>query len=172
MCRYGARGPLALNRLSKDDDGRYRYRMKRTVRGRNELVLTGLELVEKLAVLIPPPRVHVVRFHGVFAPNAKLRKLVVPPKKAAPIADDVVAVQPPRAPIAATYRIDWASLLKRVFAVDVLKCARCDGRLRVLAVIDEPAAIERILDHVGISSVPLGIAPARGPPQPDLFDVA
>jgi hypothetical protein len=34
-------------------------------------------------------------------------------------------------------RIHWASLWKRVFAVDALKCAHCDGRMRVLAVVDE-----------------------------------
>jgi hypothetical protein len=56
--------------------------------------------------------------------------------------------------------------LKRVFAVDVLKCARCDGRMRLLAVVDEPDAVKKILDHVGISSLPIDNAPARGPPQP------
>jgi Putative transposase len=69
LCRYGARGPLTLGRLSRDGDDVYRYRMKRIVRGRDELVMTGKELVRKLAVLVPPPRVHLVRFHGVFAPN-------------------------------------------------------------------------------------------------------
>ena len=64
LCRYGARGPLTLGRLTKDGCDKYRYRMKRTVAGKDELVLTGVELIEKLAVLIPPPRIHVVRFHG------------------------------------------------------------------------------------------------------------
>jgi hypothetical protein len=66
---HGCYGPLTLGRLSHDGGDVYRYRMKRTVRGRDELVLTGKELVKKLAVLVPPPRVHLVRFHGVFAPN-------------------------------------------------------------------------------------------------------
>jgi len=146
--------------------------MKRAVRGKSELVLTGLELVQKLAVLVPPRRFHGVRFHGVFAPNAKLRKVVVPEKpKAAPPVDDAAKL-PPRAPLVNTYRIDWASLLKRVFAVDVLKCTRCEGRLRVLAVVDEPGAVKRVLEHVGLPAVPIDIAPARGPPQPELFDVA
>ena len=178
LCRYGARGPLTLGRLSRDDDGRFRYRMKRTVRGKVELVLTGVELVAKLAILIPPPRVHLTRFHGVFAPNAKLRSLVVKkpptprPPAPSPVVDAAAAIPlPPRQ--LRPFRIDWASLLRRVFAVDVLACPRCDGRMRVLAVVDQPDAVTKILDHLGLPSVPLDTAPARGPPQKDLaFDVA
>jgi hypothetical protein len=166
LCRYGARGPLTLGRLTRDDDGRYRYRMKRTVRGRAELVMSGLELVQKLAVLIPPPRIHLVRFHGVFAPNAKLRSLVVPKqrKPGIVVADEATIPLPPKMPRA--FRIDWASLLKRVFAVDVLRCEKCEGRRRVLAVVDEPGAVKKILEHVGLPSTPVTTAPARGPPQP------
>lgn len=40
--------------------------------------MTGMEFLRKLAPLVPPPRVNLLRFHGVFAPNAKLRRLVVP----------------------------------------------------------------------------------------------
>lgn len=170
LCRYGARGPLTLGRLTRDDAGKFRYRMKRRVRGKDELVLTGLELVEKLAVLVPPPRIHLVRFHGVFAPNAKLRKLVVP-EKPAPATAVVDVPLPPRRP--EPFRIDWASLLKRVFAVDVLQCGRCDGRMRVLAVIDDPRAVKKILEHLGLPAVAIDTAPARGPPQPSfVFDVA
>ena len=73
LCRYGARGPLSLGRLTRCDDGKVRYTMKRVIRGKQDLVMTGLELVEKLAVLVPPPRVNLVRYHGVFAPGSKLR---------------------------------------------------------------------------------------------------
>jgi hypothetical protein len=172
LCRYGARGPLTLGRLSRDDDGRYRYRMKRVVRGRDELVMTGVELLRKLAVLIPPPRIHLVRFHGVFAPNAKLRSSIVPKKNPARVVDVEPTIPlPPR--IASAHRIGWASLLKCVFAVDVLKCAKCDGPMRVIAVVDDSAATKKILEHIGLPSTPVTTAPARGPPQPDFaFDSA
>ena len=52
--------------MTKCDDGKVRYTMKRVIRGKPDLVMTGLELVEKLAVLLPPPRVNLVRYHGVF----------------------------------------------------------------------------------------------------------
>ncbi len=54
----------------------------------------------------------------------------------------------------------WAELLRRVFAVDVLACPRCGGRMRVIALIDDPSVVRRILAHLGI----LGDAsPPRGP---------
>ena len=166
LCRYGARGPLTLGRLTKDGDDKYRYRMKRTVGGKDELVLTGVELIEKLAVLIPPPRIHVVRFHGVFAPNCKLRSQVVPQRPAPHLQDNDEKVLPlPVVQADATYRLEWASLIQRIFAADVPKCARCQGRMRVLAVIEEPAVVEKILGHLGLPSVPIPVAPARRPPQ-------
>jgi hypothetical protein len=72
LCRYGLRPPLSLARLSRAEDGRLRYRMKRTFSdGTRELLLTPSELLRRLCALIPPPRVHVTRYHGVFAPHAQ-----------------------------------------------------------------------------------------------------
>ncbi len=44
----------------------------------------------------------------------------------------------------------WAHWLKRVFDIDIKRCA-CGGKLRLIAVIDEPAVIEKILTHLGLS---------------------
>lgn len=64
---------------------------------------------------------------------------------------------------AATPRVDWASLLRRSFDVDVLQCPRCQGRLRVLAVITERDAVQRILAHLGVPTDPPPLARARDP---------
>ena len=58
-------------------------------------------------------------------------------------------------------RIDWATLMHRVWGWDVLKCPRCDGRMRFIAVIKERDVIERILTHVGLSTARIVAAPAR-----------
>ncbi len=58
-------------------------------------------------------------------------------------------------------RMDWATLLKRVWGVDILQCERCPGRLRFIAVIQERSVIVRILDHLGLPSEPVVAAPAR-----------
>lgn len=47
--------------------------------GCTHLVMSPLEFLQRLAALLPRPRLHLIRFHGVLVPNAKLRSLVVPP---------------------------------------------------------------------------------------------
>jgi hypothetical protein len=60
-------------------------------------------------------------------------------------------------------RVDWASLLRRSFSVDLLECPKCHGRLRVLAVITEPEPVRRILAHLGMPSDLPPLARARDP---------
>ena len=166
LCRYGARGAIALSRLSELEDGRYAYRMKRPLPdGRTHLVPDGVGLLRKLAPLIPPPRQHLPRFHGVFAPNSKLRSLVVPKQPACAVGEGSPAERPRTRPAQSPYRLDWAAALKRVFGVDVLQCARCGGRLVILAFIEKRSAVRSILEHLGLPAVPLPIEKARGPPQ-------
>ena len=170
LYRYGARGAIALSRLSELPDGRYAYLMKRPLPdGRTHLVLDGVGLLRKLAPLIPPPRFHLLRFHGVFAPNAKLRSRVVPkpPPKSEPAATTTAtkAERPKDRRTASSYRLDWAAALKRVFGVDVLQCARCKGRVKILAFIEKPSTVKAILEHLHLPSVPLPLATARDPPQ-------
>ena len=66
-------------------------------------------------------------------------------------------------PVADPYRIPWPELLKRVFASEVFHCD-CGGTRRVLAAITRPAAIERILGHLGLPTKVPELAPAR--PRP------
>ncbi len=70
LCRYVVRPPFALHRLSAGEHGRLVYRMKRPRGSSLFLVLTPDELLARQATLVPPPRVHGVRYHGVFTPNA------------------------------------------------------------------------------------------------------
>ena len=85
LCRYGARGALALGRLSRAEDGRSAWRMKRPLPdGTTHLLFTGLTLLRRLASLVPPPRANLTRFHGVFAPGAKVRPFLLPQAGAEP----------------------------------------------------------------------------------------
>ncbi len=79
LCRYAGRPPVAIERLSLLPDGRLLYRLKRRWRnGTTHVIFEPLELIEKLAALVPAPRFNLVRYHGVFAPAAKWRADVVP----------------------------------------------------------------------------------------------
>jgi len=93
LFRYAFRPPLALNRLSQGPDGRLVYRMKRPQGGSLFLLLTPDELLARLATLVPPPRSHALRYHGLFAPNPRHRARAVPAGitggRAAPCASSV-----------------------------------------------------------------------------------
>jgi hypothetical protein len=80
ICRYIVRPPFCQERLRRLDDGRVVYQFRRPwPDGSTHLVLEPLEFLGKLAALIPPPRAHLLRYHGVLAPNARRRRAVVPP---------------------------------------------------------------------------------------------
>ncbi len=81
LCRYGLRSSFALNRLSLLDDGRVCYRLKRPWPGPDgvtQLVLDPVDFLARLAHLLPPPRSHLVRYYGAFAPNAAIRARLLP----------------------------------------------------------------------------------------------
>jgi hypothetical protein len=42
----------------------------------------------------------------------------------------------------------WAQRLKRVFGIDIETCAACGGAVKVIACIEDPVVIKRILDHL------------------------
>ena len=83
LLRYCARPPLALERIEATSYGatggeRIVYRLPHPAPGGGTaLSLAPLEFLERLAPLIPPPRIHRHRYHGVLAPNAKLRYQVI-----------------------------------------------------------------------------------------------
>ncbi len=79
LCRCGLRSSFALSRLSVKDDGTLRYRLERPwPDGRTELRLEPLELMRRLALLIPPQRAPTVRYHGAFAPAFSIRAAIQP----------------------------------------------------------------------------------------------
>lgn len=158
LCRYIARPAIALERLHLNQRGEVVYVLKKPYSdGTTYIVMTQLELLERLAAIVPRPRVHLTRFAGVFAPHYKHRAMVVPkPKAGTPElkTDD----QPSKS------RISWARLLKRVFGIDVEICHLCGGQMKIIAAIEDPQVIKKILEHLGLPNKPPIPWPARGPP--------
>jgi len=140
--------------------------------GATHLRFTGLELLRRMAALVPPPRSNLVRFHGVFAPGAKLRPFLVP-AAVAPAAEESTRAgrdaASGRAARTSTPRLDWAGLLKRTLKEEVLLCARCGGRRRVVVWLTHSPAVRQVLEHLGLPADTPPLAPARGSPQPDFW---
>jgi Putative transposase len=177
MARYLARPPIATERLSQRDDGRLELRLKRPWRdGTTAFLFTPHELIERLVAQVPRPRAHLTRYHGVLAPAFAARAQIVPggngreadaARAAKP--DEVEGAKKPRR----RGRFPWASLIWRVFLKDVLECARCSGRMEIVAAVTSPAGVLRILEHMGLSSVVPPVHLPRPPPQAELpFDVS
>jgi hypothetical protein len=143
LCRYLFRPPAGVDRFEELPDGRVSLRLKRPWSdGTTKIVLTSIELVEKLAALVPPPRVNQVRYFGVFAPRSKMRDRILP------ASDDTASDGgDERAPC--EHRQRWAILMRRVFNIDVLECPKCKSQMQQIAFITQPGVIQRILKSVG-----------------------
>ncbi len=125
-------------------------------------MIDPLAFIARLAALVPRPRANLTRYHGVFAPNFKHRKLIVPKHSPSPHRD-------PDKPLAP---LTWMQRLKRVFQIDIELCPHCGGTLRVIASIEDPQGVRsgtpviaRILAHIVARDGAHGPGQPRAPPQ-------
>jgi len=156
--------------------------------GTTHVVFTGVELLEKLAVLTPSPRGNICRYHGVLAPGAKWRGTVVRDRAPAEInAESCTQMKPPTPGKANAHdssdatvpilevaqgdpvslrerRLTWPELMMRVFREDVLRCEKCGGRAAVISAITQPKVVEAILTCLGLAVRAPPITPARQTP--------
>ena len=112
---------------------------------------------------------HLTRYRGMFARHSQYRAAVTPAHRGRGAATppvsgaDQAKPSPPR-----HVAMSWARRLKRVFVVEIERCTRCGGQLKIIASIEEPQLIAKILSHLERaapeqyqSELALG---ARGPP--------
>ena len=172
LCRYVNRPPLAAGRLQILDAEQMAFDLKTPWSdGTYRIELSPQELIEKLAALVPPRRLNLVRYHGVLAPNAADRAQVVPgPKEEAPEAAPCAHTEE-STPAQRRHRLAWAALLARVFRVDVTVCPACGGHMKIVATLTDPRSIQCYLEGVGLPARAPPIAPARPDPQHE-FDFA
>jgi hypothetical protein len=119
LLRYCARPPFALDRLRELDREHLIYdHPKPGPGGSGPQRLTPLELLDRIAALVPPPRVHRHRYFGVLAPNSPLRTAVTALAPGATTAPPAAPNPRPAAEPAhrRAARYAWALLLARVYA--------------------------------------------------------
>jgi hypothetical protein len=145
LCRTISRPAVSEKRLSLTPNGNVRYQLKTPYRdGTTHVIFEPMDFIARLAAL-PKPRVNLTRFHGVFAPNSKLRAQVTPAKRGKGNQAKVAEL-----PTSAERRaaMTWAQRLKRVFNIDIEICRDCGGAVKVIACIEDPVVIRKILDHL------------------------
>ncbi|NBX04415.1 MAG: IS91 family transposase [Alphaproteobacteria bacterium] len=160
LVRYMARSSVALQRLTRQDDGNYHYQLKSPWSRQTHVLLSPQELMEKLCALVPPPRAHLTRFSGVLSPNAKWRGQVIADFMRMQIETALGGEVPKpktKRELSPGEKYDWAALLKRIYKIDMKVCEKCGGKLTLKAKILNAWEAEKILTTMGLMA-------ARPPP--------
>jgi hypothetical protein len=178
----GASVRAPVRRRAESANSRTKRSRRRSASGTTALVFEPLELLERLAAIIPKPLINLLIYHGVLAPNSHWRSHAV-----AYVRPDDSAESGRRGDIASPESADndgssnrddapdpppfsprnytWAELMRRTFGYDVMACLECGGRMRLIAMIDRPAVIAKILEHLGLPTETPTAQPARPPPE-------
>jgi len=174
LCRYIARPAVSAKRLSMTRNGQVRYELKTPWRnGTTHVIFEPLDFISRLVALIPKPRVNLTRFHGVFAPNSRYRAMVTPAKRGRGKKTKTANDKQDQTPAERRAAMTWAQRLKRVFNIDIETCGECGGEVRIIATIEDPVVIRKILDHLDDRASPAGLSllpECRAPPATGLFD--
>ena len=161
-------------RLSLTPNGNVRYQLKTPYRdGTTHVIFEPLDFIARLATLVPKPRVNLTRFHGLFAPNSKHRARVSPAKSCRGGERLAQGDSDEPTPAERLAAMTWAQRLKRVFAIDIETYPACGGAVRIIACIEDPVVIKKILTHMDAKAAEPEAPrrpPCRAPPQAGLLD--
>jgi hypothetical protein len=161
LAGYMLRAPMSLQKMTYDAATGtviYRSRMHAGLK-RNFQVMSGAAWLELLCRHIPDRYEHLVRYAGWYSNRARGERA----KKALPY-DGLFLPSSGEAPateFAARAKAAWARLIRKVYEADPLECPRCKGPMRVIALIEDPGVIRRILNHLGLWAP---LATKRSPP--------
>ena len=151
LCRYLLRPPVSEKRLRRRNNGEVLLELKSEWNdGTKAMIFTPHEFIEKLIAIIPPPRIHGVRFHGILAPSATDRKKVVPAKIETSIQGELFELKYKKK----MKRSSWRDLLKRTFQIDLNSCFFCGGEVKYQKVILKKSEILEVLAAAGLSPTP------------------
>jgi len=168
LARYLARPCLSQDRLSVAKNGHIVYGFRKAWKnGKTAVVLDPMTFLSRLAAQVPPPRFHMLTYHGVLAPAATRREEIVPGSGAETDGEVGRCRSKPSKRGASEgkqrsrpERMPWADVVRRVWLVDILRC-ECGGFRKVLAMVFDPKSIERVLEHMGLAYS----LPKRAPPR-------
>jgi hypothetical protein len=147
LARYIIRAAFSQERMTyihdyktSDNIANVIYRSKD---GRKEKTFHALDWLAQLTTHIPNKREQMVRYYGYYSNKSRgLRKKVGKD-------DDIPAViHPELSP--EKFRKNWARLIQKIYEIDPLVCPRCQGEMRIIAFIEFPHIIKRILEHLGL----------------------
>ncbi|MFT4942270.1 MAG: hypothetical protein ACI88A_005346 [Paraglaciecola sp.] len=146
LCHCISRPTISEQRLSATDHGKVRYELKTPYRDDTTHVFFGLlDFIGKLAALIPPPRLNLTRFFGVFASNSNLCAQVTAsqPGKNSPKRVNKENEQTHKFYHASC--MSWAQWLKRVFNIDITEGEECQKHnVTIIVCITQPDITHKV----------------------------
>ena len=165
LCRYIARPAVSEKRLSLTTTGNVRYELKTPYTdGTTHVFFSPIDFISKLAALVPPPRLNLTRFYGVFAPNSNLRAKVTASQRGKNSPRLAEHLKDSDKPYHAR-SMSWAQRLKRVFNIDITECESCEKtNVKIIACITDPAIIYKIIMHLDKLNSPITANTCRAPP--------
>lgn len=113
-------------------------------------MLSGLPLSAKSRHYESSTKYH---FHGIFAPNCEHCSKVVSLRPQGAVDTDKSRAH-----------MIWAQRLKRVFNIDIETCSECGGAVRVIASIEDPLVIRKILAYLDDNATAVQLPQCRAPP--------
>lgn len=160
LCRYIARPAVSEERLALTFQGKVQYELKTPYRdGTTHVLFEPLDFMAKLAALVPKPRANLTRYHGVLAPNSQQRAQVTPARRGKRLVKEKDQKQSGEEESAEESpepkgheNMTWAERLKRVFNIDITVCCRCGATVKIIACIEDPAIMTKILAHLDATS--------------------
>ncbi len=163
LAGYMLRTPMSLEKMTYDaQTGTVIYRSKmHWGLKRNFQVMPGAQWLELLFRHVPDRYEHLVRYVGWYSNRARGERAKahkdpdVPATCASPIE--------PVSAFAARAKAAWARLIRKVYEADPLECPKCHGPMRIIALINDPPVVRRILEHLGLWQPE---AMERSPPVP------
>ena len=147
LAAYMLRAPLSLAKMSYD--------------AASGTVMPGAQWLELLCKHIPDRYEQLVRYVGWYSSRSREAR------KAKGIAGALTTAEAGVIEVLGEYasraKLAWARLIRKVYEADPLVCPKCQGPMRVIALIEDPAVVRAILTHLGLGQPQ---APERAPPAP------
>ncbi len=161
LAGYMLRAPMSLEKMTYDaKTGTVIYRSKMHLGlKRNFQVMPGAEWLELLCRHIPDRYEHLVRYVGWYSNRVRGERAK---KEQSGVEFSAAAVEP-MSEYALRAKAAWARLIRKVYEADPLECPKCKGPMRIIALIEDPAVVRRILERLGRWAPE---ASERGPPVP------
>jgi len=160
LARYIIRASFSQERMAYHrETSQVEYRSKD---GKETKVFDALEWLAAMCSHVPNKGEQMVRYYGYYSNAARGKR------KKADVDDKIPCILEPEL-TDKTYRKNWARLIQKIYEVDPLTCAKCQGRMRVIAFIHDQDVIRKILEHLNLWDVKRKPFPCAHAPPIDSF---